>query len=155
MKILIVEDIGFEPGGVQSYLINLKKELKKEGHTIKILSSDVNPEKKHFSDYKFRSFNKNRITRYFLHIFNPFSYFKIKQILKKFKPDIIHLNNFLNLASPSILCCLKNIPVIMTLHGYGIVCPVGYRMLPSLEICKLTYGNPFLNRTYCLVCNSC
>ena len=70
MKILMVTDKGFEPGGIQSYLINLKKELKKEGYTIKILSSDVNPEKKHFSDYKFRSFNKNRICRLFFSIFN-------------------------------------------------------------------------------------
>jgi len=146
MKILIVEDLGFDSGGISSYLINIKKVLKKEGHTIKILSSDVRPEEKHsdknahvYSDYKFRSFNKNRIIRIFISIFNPFSYLKIKQMLKEFKPDIVHLNNFLNLASPSILCCLKNIPTILTIHDYSIICPTGYKMLP-LKVCNSSYG---------------
>jgi glycosyltransferase involved in cell wall biosynthesis len=136
----MVNDKGFESGGISSYLINFKKELKKAGYTIKILSSDINPEKKHFSDYKFRSFNKNRICRISFAIFNPFSYFKIKQILKEFNPDIIHLHNILNLASPSILCCLKNIPTILTIHDYGMICPVECKILPSLEVCNSSYG---------------
>ena len=146
MKILIVEDLGFDIGGISSYLINAIKVLKKEGHAVKILSSDVNPEEKHsdqktyvFSDYKFRSFNKYRIFRIIISIFNPFSYLKIKQVLKEFKPDIVHLNNFLNIASPSILYCLKNIPTILTIHDYSIICPTGYRMLP-LKICNSSYG---------------
>lgn len=146
MKILMVEDLGFDIGGISSYLINAIKVLKKEGHAVKILSSDVNPEEKHFdkkayvySDYKFRSFNKNRIIRIIISIFNPFSYLKTKQVLKEFKPDIVHLNNFLNIASPSILCCLKNIPTILTIHDYSILCPTGFRMLP-LKVCNLSYG---------------
>ncbi len=146
MKILMVEDLGFDNGGISSYLINATKILKKEGHTVKILSSDVDPEEKHsdkkayvYSDYKFRSFNKYRIIRLIMSIFNPFSYLKIKQILKEFKPDIVHLNNFLNIASPSILCCLKNIPTILTIHDYSIACPTGFRMLP-LKVCNLSYG---------------
>jgi len=146
MKILMVEDLGFDIGGISSYLINAKKILKKEGHIIKILSSDINPEEKHsdkkacvFSDYKFRSFHKNRIIRIIMSIFNPFSYLKTKQILKEFKPDIVHLNNFLNIASPSILCCLKNIPAILTIHDYSIICPTGYKMLSS-KVCNSRYG---------------
>jgi glycosyltransferase involved in cell wall biosynthesis len=146
MKILMVEDLGFDNGGISSYLINAIEILKKEGHTVKILSSDVNPEEKHsdknayvYSDYTFRSSNKYRIIRLIIRIFNPFSYLKTKQILKEFKPDIVHLNNFLNIASPSILCCLKNIPTILTIHDYSIVCPTGFRMLP-LKVCNLSYG---------------
>jgi hypothetical protein len=70
MKILMVEDLGFDNGGISSYLINAIEILKKEGHTVKILSSDVNPEEKHsdknayvYSDYTFRSSNKYRIIR--------------------------------------------------------------------------------------------
>ena len=70
MKILMVNDEGFESGGVPSYLINFKKGLKKEGYTVKVFSSDFNIGKKYFSDYKFRSFNKNRICRLFFSIFN-------------------------------------------------------------------------------------
>ncbi|GAI86436.1 unnamed protein product [marine sediment metagenome] len=64
---------------------------------------------------------------------------KTKQILKEFKPDIVHLNNFLNIASPSILCCLKNIPAILTIHDYSIICPTGYKMLSS-KVCNSSYG---------------
>lgn len=146
MKILILEDLGFDIGGISSYLINATKVLKKEGHTVKILSSDVKPEEKHsdqkayiYTDYTFRSFKKNRILRISTSIFNPFSYLKIKQILKEFKPDIVHLNNFLNIASPSVLCCLKNIPTILTIHDYSILCPTGFRMFAS-KICNLSFG---------------
>lgn len=133
MKVLMINDHGFESGGVSSYVINVKKQLEERGHTVKFLSSDVNPERTHFSDFEYEGIiNKNYIIRAFYRIFNPLSYLKTRQILKDFKPDLVHLHSMLNYGSPSILYCLKNIPTVMTIHDYYIV-GLGFKIIPSLS----------------------
>jgi glycosyltransferase involved in cell wall biosynthesis len=44
-----------------------------------------------------------------------------------FKPDIIHVHNFFPIASPSIFyeANKHNIPIVMTLHNYRLICPSG------------------------------
>jgi len=140
MKILIINDYGFETGGVATYIFNLKEQLKRNGHIAKILSSDAYPEKKHFSDYEFRGINENSQLRVFPYIFNLRAWIKFRKILKEFKPDVIHINNIYYHSSPSILVPLKNIPTLMTLHSYEIICPAGTLIFPSLKPCKNSFG---------------
>lgn len=49
----------------------------------------------------------------------------VEQELKYFKPDIVHVHNFFPLLSPSIFSVFNrlNIPCVMTLHNYRIICP--------------------------------
>jgi glycosyltransferase involved in cell wall biosynthesis len=76
---------------------------------------------------------------------------KIEFIINSEKPDIVHLNNFAHQISPSILDTLKkyNIPIVMTLHDYKIVCP-SYSMLCKGKVCDVCSGGKyykcFLNR---------
>lgn len=58
----------------------------------------------------------------------PFNYFKATQILKEiqdFRPDIVHIHNIHYAIGPWIVRLLKkkNIPVVMTLHNFRIICP--------------------------------
>ncbi|MFC1459427.1 glycosyltransferase family 4 protein [Microvirga arabica] len=48
--------------------------------------------------------------------------------IAEFAPDVIHIHNFFPLLSPSILdaCRLANVPVVMTLHNFRILCPTGF-----------------------------
>lgn len=52
------------------------------------------------------------------------SYKRIIRELKVQKPDIIHIHNTFPLLSPSIYWAIKkqNIPVVLTLHNYRLVC---------------------------------
>ena len=45
--------------------------------------------------------------------------------IKEFKPDILHVHNFVPLASPSIFYVAKRhkVPVVLTLHNYRLICP--------------------------------
>lgn len=45
--------------------------------------------------------------------------------IKEFKPDVIHVHNFVPLASPSIFYVAKRhkVPVVMTLHNFRLICP--------------------------------
>lgn len=58
-------------------------------------------------------------------IYNKTSAKRLTQAIKTFKPHIIHLHNLFYKASPSILIIAKkhNIPVVMTLHNYRLICP--------------------------------
>tara|TARA_B110000967_G_C18892483_1_gene568329 strand:- start:2189 stop:3319 length:1131 start_codon:yes stop_codon:yes gene_type:complete len=53
-----------------------------------------------------------------------------------FKPDVIHLHNLFYSASPSVLKAAKkrDIPVIMTLHNYRLLCP-GALFLRDSKVC--------------------
>jgi glycosyltransferase involved in cell wall biosynthesis len=70
----------------------------------------------------------NRILRFFKFLFapyNPFSIYRLNEMLKKEKPDVIHLHNWHFGASPGLISVAKKhgIPLVLTLHNYRILCP--------------------------------
>lgn len=52
-------------------------------------------------------------------------YHAIQELIKREKPDIVHVHTFFPLLSPSILYAAKrlNVPVIVTLHDTRFICP--------------------------------
>jgi glycosyltransferase involved in cell wall biosynthesis len=50
---------------------------------------------------------------------------RLEEKIRDFKPDVIHVHNFFPLASPSIFYVAKrkNVPIVMTLHNYRLMCP--------------------------------
>jgi glycosyltransferase involved in cell wall biosynthesis len=145
LKILIINDKGFPFGGVEVRILNQKRELIRRGHVVKIFSSNFDYGKENFSDYRFSGFNEKSIIKWFNQIFNLRSYFKLKEILKEFKPDIIHIFNIYYQVSPSILKCLKNIPTIMSICSYEMICPMGAVPASSVK-CNYKF------RKQCLKC---
>lgn len=62
-----------------------------------------------------------------------YSFKSAREISKKithFHPDIVHVHNTFPLISPSIfkICQKKNIPVVLTLHNYRLICPTATLM---------------------------
>ena len=49
----------------------------------------------------------------------------VNKKIKEFKPDILHVHNFVPLASPSIFYVAKRhkVPVVLTLHNFRLICP--------------------------------
>lgn len=62
---------------------------------------------------------------------------KIKHILEKEKPDIVHVHNIFPLVTPSVYdaCYEKKVPVVQTLHNYRIVCVNGL-FLRNGKVCE-------------------
>jgi len=62
---------------------------------------------------------------------------KIADLISQEKPDLVHLHNIHHQLSPSIIHAVKkkNIPIVMTLHDYKMVCPV-YNMVRDGQICE-------------------
>ena len=59
-------------------------------------------------------------------IYNPASRRRLSKELAALRPDVIHAHNLYPWISPSALIAAKraNIPVVMTVHHYGLTCPV-------------------------------
>lgn len=75
---------------------------------------------------------------------------EIRRLLAENKPDIVHIHNLFPLISPSILpeCRKANVPVVMTVHNYRLICPNGLFMAHGRVCEKCRRGreyNCFLN----------
>jgi len=66
---------------------------------------------------------KNKLFKLFnMLFFNIFLYFKLKKVIKEFKPDIIHLHNY-NLSPITVLLAIKNYKSVQTVHASWQICP--------------------------------
>jgi glycosyltransferase involved in cell wall biosynthesis len=66
---------------------------------------------------------------------NPFEILRFKGVLKRFKPDIIHVHNTFPLISPGILWAIRGpTATIFTLHNYRVFCASGM-LLRDGSIC--------------------
>lgn len=67
----------------------------------------------------------------FQHFFSVSNFLKLFYFLRKVHPEIIHLHNFHNFLSPSILLAIRiykviynrNIRILYTAHDYHLICP--------------------------------
>jgi glycosyltransferase involved in cell wall biosynthesis len=59
--------------------------------------------------------------------FNYGSYRKTVHKVHEFKPDVVHIHNLHFSGSASVIYALKklNVPIVMTLHNYRLLCPSG------------------------------
>jgi glycosyltransferase involved in cell wall biosynthesis len=71
--------------------------------------------------------------------FNPFSYFRIRRVLRRERPDVVHVHNFFPLVSPAVFyaASYEKVPVVMTLHNYRLGCGAGF---------------PFRSEAVCMQC---
>ena len=58
-------------------------------------------------------------------IYNRRSARRVQEKINEHRPDIIHVHNFVPLASPSVfyVAARNSIPAILTLHNYRLICP--------------------------------
>lgn len=104
-------------GGEDVVVAREKELLEEQGHTI--------------SQYIVSNEGINTLSRKLKTAISlPYSYHQKKKViafLKKQKPDIVHVHNFLPILSPAIFYACKelDIPVVLTLHNYRLLCSNG------------------------------
>ncbi len=133
MKILLVHDTGFIAGGAEVLVAQLKKMLKSRGHTVAVFTM-AHPANS-FADYVYINRGSNNFSKAFLYTWNSFAKAAFQKVLIDFKPDIIHLHTITKMSS-AILLDIKKIPIIMTVHNFGVIDPT-FTQLPSL----VAYGD--------------
>lgn len=154
MKILLVNNFHYLRGGAERAYFDLGKLLEDRGEEVAYFST-INPRNKpsKFNSYFVRDYDLDKsygiLTRLkiaFRIIYNREASRKMKKIIKDFQPDVVHLHNIYHHLSPSVLRVLKkyDIPVVMSLHDYKLVCP-DYKMFRQGKICEQCLGGKFYN----------
>ena len=74
-------------------------------------------------------------------IWSQKTYHAIRQKLAKHRYDIIHVQNFFPLISPSVYYAAKaeEVPIVQTLHNYRLVCPNGLFFRQG-QVCEACVG---------------
>jgi len=69
---------------------------------------------------------------------------QMERLMKRVRPDVVHMNNIAHQLSPSFLPVLKRygIPLVMTLRDYKLVCP-SYAMLSGDGLCDRCAGGRY------------
>ncbi|HEY0680625.1 MAG TPA: glycosyltransferase family 4 protein [Chitinophagaceae bacterium] len=77
-------------------------------------------------------------------IYNRTSAKTVRQVIREFAPDLIHVHNWFFQASPSILyaAAKEQVPVIMTIHNYRLVC-ANALLLRNNKPCELCINEKF------------
>lgn len=77
----------------------------------------------------------------FRSIFSFRSYSAIRNEIKSFRPDVIHVHNFFPLISPSVFWAAKRgrVPIVMSVHNYRLICVNGL-LLRDGKICEACVG---------------
>ncbi|MBL6448103.1 glycosyltransferase family 4 protein [Fulvivirga sp. 29W222] len=115
MNILLIHNYYQQTGG-EDYVFEAEGELlSAHGHNVHCLT---------FYNATIRTW-KDKWTAASGIIYNRTSAMKVEQEIRYFNPDIVHVHNFVPLASPAIFLVAKKygIPVVLTLHNYRLLCP--------------------------------
>lgn len=155
MKILMVHKFYYIEGGAERYVFNLTDLLKAKGHQV-IPFSMQHPRNfsSEYSDYFADYFNPNQfqskspvtiLKKAARVIYNRAAQRQLEELIKKTKPDIAHVHSVYHHLSPAILSTLKayNIPVILTLHDFKLVCPNIVLLDGKNRVCQLCKGRHF------------
>lgn len=116
MKILRITSSGFLEGGVENGVFLTNEILRRDGHEVMTIASDLRPDLTHFTDKEFKSIPIHGIAKYFSNAFNVDAYRVTKQVLHEFKPDVVLLHT-MSQATASVLFPLRNYPSILFIHG--------------------------------------
>lgn len=126
LRILIVNENGFETGGAETYVYNLKKGLENRGHQVKILAGHTDDPTR-FSDVEFPLIDQSTVFRILPYIWHQASLDALNAVIADFKPDIIHFNFIYYNASPSVLSAASRIPSVYTVHGHELIGPMNLK----------------------------
>jgi glycosyltransferase involved in cell wall biosynthesis len=164
MRILLVNTRHFRGGGDSTYTLNLADLLQRNGHSVAFFGMqdsrnlpDVNSDL-FVSHIDFRELNRHRSISAGLRVLARIVYSrearrKIGQLLNRFKPDIVHLQNIHAHITPSVIFEAKKrgLPVVWTLHDYKLICPNSHFWIDStFQICeacgKHAYYQPIIKQ---------
>ena len=154
MKVLLINKFLYPKGGDAISTLYTGELLFLKGHKVIFwgMKHFLNPDYP-YSDYFLpyielnRSANIKKQVKVALNIlYSIEAKRKIEALIQKITLGIVHLNNFAHQISPSILYVFRkyNIPIVMTLHDYKVVC-ASYSMLAKGKVCEACKDKKYYN----------
>ncbi len=160
MKILFVNKFLYPNGGSETYIFELGKQLKKEGHEVQFFGMEHkgrivgNNIEAYTSDMDFHTGKIARLLYPFKILYSFEARKQISKVLEDMQPDVVHLNNINFQITPSIIDEIikyrkknnKEIRIVSTAHDYQWVCPNHMMRIPSKDCnCDKCLGGKYFN----------
>jgi glycosyltransferase involved in cell wall biosynthesis len=154
MKILQINNCHYRRGGADVVYLNTGALLEKKGHQVIYFSQNSkNNYKTDSSKYFIEGidfFDKSIVNRA---LSTPRFFYsteaknKLDKLLVNEKPDIAHIHLYKGTLTPSILKSLSSfsIPIILTLHDFGLLCPHNLFLDGKNNICERCVGGSTIN----------
>jgi len=129
-RILNINNYHFPKGGSDSYFLQQTRLLKQKGHSVATFSSSrgdiVNPEWMLVEPPKgIDTESKPALSNVANFFYSKEAKQKLRVVINKFKPDLVHLHIYYGQLTSSILSVISefDIPTVQTLHEFKLVCP--------------------------------
>ncbi|HZQ22500.1 MAG TPA: glycosyltransferase family 4 protein [Terriglobales bacterium] len=119
MKILLVHNTYQQPGGEDVVCDQERQLLQAAGHSVHVYR------RSNFEADAYTGLHTIELARNT--IWSPQSRRDLSALLRREKPDVVHVHNTFLMISPSIYsaCAETGIPVVQTLHNFRLLCPDG------------------------------
>lgn len=139
MKVLLVHDYGTATGGAEVQMLRLRELLKERGHEARLFSSRASliPAPV-LADYSCAG-TTSRL-QVISRTVNVSAFWRLRQALRDFSPDVVHVRMFLWQLSPAILPLLRSVPCLYQSVTFNSVCPIGTKLLPDGSVCRHDAG---------------
>ncbi|NPA71406.1 MAG: glycosyltransferase family 4 protein [Gammaproteobacteria bacterium] len=130
MRVLLFHTHYQQPGGEDSVFAAETSLLQEMGHEVLVYT---------LHNRALEGMPKARAVLYTT--WNPAVYRELRQKIKAFRPQVVHIHNTFPLASPSVIHAAKaeKTPVVMTLHNYRLLC-VNALLFREGQICEECLG---------------
>ncbi len=134
MRILLITDNHSVTGGAEKYFFELKKRLKEQSEHEVYSTGFGKRADEDESSTVFKAPSSKILKLIWQLLPQPFIFFKLRRIIRKYNPDVIHLHNNKQYTQ-TVLMAIKKYPVVQTIHDHGIVCPTSQNLHRDLQPC--------------------
>lgn len=153
MKILLINNCHYSRGGADNVYLNTGKllnEKKNEVYYFSQVNANNYPYKQSDDFIVEKDFLKMSLIRKIISI--PHFFYsreaknKLNSLIHRIKPDIAHIHLYKGGLTSSILIALKknNIPIVITLHDFGLLCPHNIMLDGKNNLCtRCVNGSTF------------
>jgi glycosyltransferase involved in cell wall biosynthesis len=139
MRVLIVHDYGTLHGGAEHMSMALRNGLRARGHDARLFASTAQPlPLPNAADHT--CYGTITSARHVLQAVNPFAVIRLRTMLREYRPDVVHVRMFMTQLSPLILPLLRQVPSLLHVVNYDLICPLNTKLLPSGSACHQRAG---------------
>ena len=119
MKIIIVHNHYRQPGGEDVVFEQERELLRRNGHEVQVYCRS-NRDVESYSGVK-------RLALLQESIWSRHAYRDFSELLRRERPNVVHVHNTWVMISPSIYVACRDagVPVVQTFHNYRLMCPAG------------------------------
>lgn len=162
MKIMVINDYAFVEGGAGKVAIESAIGLAETGNDVTFFSA-VGPVCDSLKKSKIKNIiclgqqdilsNKNKISSALSGIKNKAAINNLKALFNDWRPDIVHVHGVSKALSWALInyCSREKIPVVYTLHDFGLLCPnMGLYDFKNHRQCEYYKSNTYIK---CLFTN--